>query len=78
VRSARGRCEWPRVQAARWTLPERLTDARMLTLIRPIRAGLKGVYGSPRIWREIKDRRVGEGMVSAALKTGTDPSRGSW
>lgn len=34
----------------------RLTDAQLLTLIRAIHAESKGAYGSPRIWREIKER----------------------
>jgi len=35
---------------------KRLTDTQLLTLIRAIHAESKGAYGSPRIWREIKDR----------------------
>lgn len=37
---------------------KRLTHAQMLVLIRAIHAQCKGAYGSPRIWREIRDRGI--------------------
>lgn len=36
----------------------RLTDAQLLSLIRSIHAESKGAYGSPRVFRELKDRGV--------------------
>ena len=33
-----------------------LTDTQMLTLIQSIHAELKGIYGSPRMVRELRDR----------------------
>lgn len=50
--SASGYSSWRRGGSCR----KRLTDAQMLTLIRAVYAETKGAYGSPRIWREIKDR----------------------
>ena len=35
---------------------KRLTDARMLCLIKAIHAELKGAYGSPRMVRELRNR----------------------
>ena len=50
--SASGYSSWRRGGSCRkW-----LTDAQMLTLIRAVYAEFKGAYGSPRIWREIRDR----------------------
>jgi putative transposase len=37
---------------------KRLTDAQLLTLIRAVHAESKGAYGSPRVWRELKDRDI--------------------
>ncbi len=50
--SASGYTSWRRGGSCQ----KRLTDAQMLTLIRAVYAEFKGAYGSPRIWREIKDR----------------------
>jgi len=50
--SASGYVSWRRGGSCR----KRLTDAQMLILIRAVYAEFKGAYGSPRIWREIKDR----------------------
>ena len=36
---------------------KRLTDIQMLALIQSIHAELKGIYGSPRMVRELRDRR---------------------
>lgn len=35
---------------------KRLTDTQMLALIRSIHAELKGIYGSPKMVRELRDR----------------------
>ena len=35
---------------------KRLTDAQMLALIKAIHAELKGAYGSPRMFRELRNR----------------------
>ena len=35
---------------------KRLTDTQMLTLIQSIHAELKGIYGSPRMVRELRGR----------------------
>ena len=37
---------------------KRLTDIQMLALIQSIHAELKGIYGSPRMVRELRDRGV--------------------
>jgi len=54
---------------------ERLSDDHLLTLIRAIHARIKGAYGSPRIYDELKDaghpvgkRRVGRLMREHGLK----------
>jgi putative transposase len=35
-----------------------LSDAQLLTLIRAVHAETKGAYGSPRVYRELKDRGI--------------------
>ncbi len=35
-----------------------LSDAQLLTLMRAVHAETKGAYGSPRVYRELKDRGI--------------------
>jgi transposase InsO family protein len=37
---------------------QRLSDTQLLTLIRAIHAQTKDAYGSPRVFRELKDRGI--------------------
>lgn len=37
---------------------KRLSDTQLLTLIRAVHAETKGAYGSPRVFRELKDRGI--------------------
>lgn len=50
--SPSGFAAWKRGGSCR----RRLTDTQLLTLIRAIHAESKGAYGSPRVWREIRER----------------------
>jgi putative transposase len=49
---------------------QRLTDAQLLALIRAIHAQYKGAYGSPRLYRELRDRghRVGKARVERLMR----------
>lgn len=40
---------------------KRLTDAQLLTLIKALHAEIKGAYGWPRIWQELKARGIPAG-----------------
>ena len=49
---------------------ERLSDERLLALIRAIHAKTKGAYGSPRIWQELKAQghRVSKARVERLMR----------
>jgi len=55
--SASGFFSWRRGGKA----SKRLTDTQLLTLIKALHAEIKGVYGWPRIWQELKARGIPAG-----------------